>query len=411
MRVKTIIAIVLFLFAFPLLQTIGINSAFGGAVKNDWPNWRGPNGNGKSAETGWNPKALKDGPKIAWKTSIGWGYSNVAIKGKYLYAIGHQGKEDTVYCLNARNGKEIWRYSYPSDEDPQATPAVDGNTVYSMSKSGHLFCLNARNGKVLWDKDLAKEWHVDKPGYGFAGSPVIVGELLILNANTSGAAIDKKTGDVIWISEPNANRNRIVSYSTPVIYNYKGNQNALIFSAIGLFSVDIDTGQKLWVYEWNPADICIADPIVFDNKVFISTGYSDTGSALMDIKGNEPNPIWKNRNMRNEFSSSVLVYGYIYGSDGKSGDRNSSLTCLDVMTGDVMWKKELGMVSLIGVNDKLIILTEKGMLIIAEAISSKYSEISSGKVVDKKILGDGGPILFFQAERSTAVITRVIWFA
>ena len=102
-----------------------------------------------------------------------------------------------IFCLNAETGKEIWRQSFDELSDPQSTPAVDGNAVYVLSKKGILLCLNAKNGKLRWKKDLVSEYDVVKPFYGFAGSSLIEQDLLILTANTSGIALNKKTGNKV----------------------------------------------------------------------------------------------------------------------------------------------------------------------------------------------------------------------
>ena len=173
---------------------------YGIADDLDWPRWRGPNGDGISMETGWDPEALEGGPKIVWKTNVGLGYSNAVIKGKYLYTMGNEDGEDNIYCLNGETGKEVWRYSYPHryvvgyGGATQSTPIVEGMYVYALSIEGILLCLEAKNGKLRWKKDLVSEYDVVKPYFNFVGSPVIEGDLIILTANTSGIALDKKTG-------------------------------------------------------------------------------------------------------------------------------------------------------------------------------------------------------------------------
>jgi outer membrane protein assembly factor BamB len=115
----------------------------------DWPRWRGPNGDGISTETEWDPAALAKGPKILWKTDVGWGDSNVVIQGKYLYTMGTNFTNITLFCLNADSGKTIWQYSYRhSSGAPQSTPALDEDFIYSLDKEGRLCCFNARKGKL-----------------------------------------------------------------------------------------------------------------------------------------------------------------------------------------------------------------------------------------------------------------------
>jgi len=292
-----------------------------------WPRWRGPNGDGISMETGWDPKALEGGPKIVWKTNVGLGYSNAVIKGKYLYTMGNEDEEDIIYCLNSETGKEVWRYSYPHKffggygGATQSTPIVEGMYVYALSIEGILLCLEAKNGKLRWKKDLVSEYDVVKPYFDFGGSPVIEGDLIILTANTSGIALDKKTGEMVWGSDKPPEDFRLYAstgphYATPIIYDYEGKRYAVITSYLGIHSVDVETGKVLWLYKWEPfRNIHVSDPLIFDNKVFI-TQYNRGGSILLDIIRGEPNVLWENKNMSSDTSSPVLINGYIYGCEG-----------------------------------------------------------------------------------------------
>jgi outer membrane protein assembly factor BamB len=357
----------------------------------DWPRWRGPNGDGISMESGWNPEALEGGPKIVWKTNVGSGYSNVAIKGKYLYTMGNEDEEDIIYCLHSETGKEVWRYSYPHQYSggyggaTQSTPIVEGMYVYTLNIEGILLCLEAKNGKLQWKKDLVSEYDVVKPYFDFGGSPVIEGDLIILTANTSGIALNKKTGEMVWDSDKPPENLALYSstgphYATPVMYDYEGKQYAVITSYVGVHSVEVETGKVLWVYKWEPFNrIHVSDPLIFNNKVFIAQYYRG-GSVLLDIKGGAPEVLWENKNMSSDISSPVLINGYIYGCEGGPYQNKGLLRCLDVKTGEVMWEEDLESISitLMAADGKLIILEEDGTLRIAEAKPSSYREISSG---------------------------------
>jgi len=384
MKTRTLIC-VLVIFAF------GISAQFSIADDFDWPRWRGPNGDGISVETDWNPETLSDGLKVVWKTNVGIGYSNMAIKGKYLYTMGNNYKDDIVYCLNVENGEEDWQYSYRSAGSgygSHTTPTIDGKYVYTLSTEGHLYCFISKNGKVKWEKNIVTEYGAVRPNWGFSGSPVIVGDLVIITVNKSGMALDKKTGKKVWISEPGEKLEVNIpqtgsEYATPVIYEYKGMRSAAIFSSRGLYSVDVETGEQQWFYNWKPyMKVSVADPIIFDNKVFISCAYR-AACVLLDISQNEPKAIWKNHNMRNHYSTIVLIDGYMYGIDGYYSEAKL-LTCIDFKTGEKMWSENLNPVSLMAADDKLIILNEQGTLLIAEATPSTYKEISSGTIPDQK---------------------------
>ncbi|MHC4105315.1 MAG: PQQ-binding-like beta-propeller repeat protein, partial [Planctomycetota bacterium] len=306
-----------FLLFFCLIAPGPVSLVISRAEAADWPQWRGLNRDSISKETGWDPQALNK-PRIIWKAKVGIGFSSAAVKDQYLYTMGNENNIDTVYCLDANTGKEIWTYSYPCDlgehPGPRATPTVDDNLVFTLSREGHLYCFNAKNGKVRWKRNITKDFKVTPPGWGYAGSPVIDGDILLLNAGVSGIALNKKSGKKIWVS-----RQGTGGYATPVIYDWNEKRCAAIFGQKALHAVVVETGELLWSYPWRTDfDVNAADPVVEGNRVFISSGYG-TGSALLEMsKKGPPRLIWKNNILRSHFSSIIYLDGYLYGNDGQS---------------------------------------------------------------------------------------------
>jgi outer membrane protein assembly factor BamB len=163
-----------------------------------WPQWRGPNGDGVSTESGWNPTALNGGAKILWNVDVGPGFSNIAIKDNCLYALGYDAKANTLlfWCLDAATGNTIWKKSLNVPGQPESTPVVDGDRVYGLGWDGTLFCLQAANSRLVWQKNLVKDFNADDADYRWATSPVVEGDLILLNATASGLALNKLTGDL-----------------------------------------------------------------------------------------------------------------------------------------------------------------------------------------------------------------------
>jgi outer membrane protein assembly factor BamB len=348
-------------------------TAYAESGNTDWPRWRGPNGNGISTETDWNPASLTDRPNIVWRASVGYGFSSIAVKDKYLYTMGNPGKKDTVYCLDVTNGEVVWKFSYDcrlgEHPGPRATPTVDDGRVYTLSQEGHLFCLNAKNGKVVWKAHLVKDFGVRSPTWGFAGSPIVDGDLLVLNAGVSGIALDKKTGKKVWVSGPG-----IGGYAAPVPFNINGKRYAAIFGKTALYGVELETGKGLWFYPWKTSfDVNAADPLIAGNRIFISSNYR-SGCAMLEINDNKPHVLWKNDKFNSHFSSFIFINGYIYGNDGAAFSDRGVFRCLEADSGKEMWAANLGFGSLICVDDKLIILNSTGDLIIAEATPEAYME-------------------------------------
>jgi outer membrane protein assembly factor BamB len=306
---------------------------------------------------------------------VGLGYSGVAVAGDRLYTMGNVRGQDIVTCLNTRTGGEIWSHAYPARSmqypGPRATPTIDGDTVYTLSSDGQLLCLSADRGAVLWRRDIAADFGARPPNWGFAGSLVVEGDLLLLNAGPAGMALYKQSGKLAWSSGAGTG-----GYATPVLYTRNGKRCAAIFGRRAVYGVEVRTGREIWSYPWVTGnDVNAADPLVFDDRVFISSNYG-AGSALIDFSGRKPRLLWKNSTMNSHFSSFVLIDGYIYGNDGFAGRRSGVFRCLDAETGREMWSESLGFGSLIAADGKLILLTEYGTLHIAEADPSRYREIS-----------------------------------
>ena len=388
MKTKTLVC-VLVIFVF------GISIQYAIADDFDWPRWRGPNGDGISMETDWDPAALAGGPKILWKVDVGTGYSNVAIKDNRLYTMGLKSREWVVFCLNAKTGKKIWQYPFEDIRDPQSTPTIDEKSVYVLSTEGILMCLKVKNGKRRWVKDLVNEYAARVPFYGFAGSPVVAGELVVLTANSTGMALNKYTGELVWSSAPPPKErypddSTGIDYSTPVVFARGDKQYAIVSGYNGVSSVDVETGEQLWLYDWgkHPASIGnqVADPLLFEEKLFIVEYHSlHPGSFLLDIGGNDiPKLMWVNRESCSNNGSPVAIDGYIHVcQDGIQGGLGS-LRCLNAKNGEILWEEALEgkPITLLASEGKLIILDSQGRLFIAEASPYGYKEISSCDVLE-----------------------------
>jgi outer membrane protein assembly factor BamB len=304
------------------------------------------------------------------------GYSNVVIQDGRLYTMGTDG----IRCLDAETGREMWLYSFSADADPHATPTVDRESVYALSVTGDLLCLAKKIGKLTWQKHLIKDFGAEEIPMGFSGSPVIAGELVVLNVNTAGIALNKRNGDLVWTSTPHTDEaNKYGYHATPVLLDGAGEQRALLYSSNGLSLVEVGTGKRLWYYKHVTPGAHAADPVVCGQRVFISSGWRGATGVLIDMAEREPETVWEETTMRNEFSTSIYIDGHLYGSDGDHATW-APLRCVDVKDGAVKWSKNMKMASLTAADGKLIVLEEQGVLHVAEATSSSYVEISSAEI-------------------------------
>ena len=361
-----------------LAGVLALTVSWGRAGGEDWPQWRGPNRDGTTQESAWRATALADGPKVVWRKDVGVGYSAVSIKGKFLYTMGNVGNRDIVYGLDVATGAELWQHSYEcgtgSYAGPRATPVVDGGLVYTLSRDGHVFCLDATTGAVRWQKHLRTDLKVGLPTWGLAASPWVEGDRVLLNAGVHGIALNKLTGATVWSSAPGTG-----GYAAPVVYRQGGKSCVAVFGAQAIYGVALKTGQQLWSYTWvTKHNVNAADPIVRDGKVFITSGYQK-GCVLLDISGDAPQVVWQNNAMQSHFSSVVYLAGYLYGIDGNTG--GGALRCLDFKTGAEAWSQNLGFGSLIAAGGKLVVLNERGVLIIADAVPTGFREHSRAQVL------------------------------
>jgi outer membrane protein assembly factor BamB len=342
----------------------------------DWPQWRGPQRNGISTETGWKTNWSGGRPRQVWSAQIGEGYSGVAVSAGKAYTLGHAGGKDTVFCLNAATGKVLWFYSYPCStgdySGPRATPIVDGGKVYTLSREAQAFCFDAASGKVIWANDMRRTAGAQTPTWGFAGSPLIEGDKVIYNVNQAGVALSKASGKILWRSAPST-----PGYASPVAYNLGKERLAVIFAAKGAVGVRVSDGRQVWSYPWETSyDVNAADPIFAGSDVFLSSNYGK-GCVLIHTHTPRPQVIWQNRSMKNHFNASVLYNGAFYGND------ENTLRCLDLRTGAERWSvRGMDKGGLIIADGKIIALTGRGELVVAQATPARYNELARVKILD-----------------------------
>jgi outer membrane protein assembly factor BamB len=354
-----------------------------------WPRWRGAKGDGVSKETGWNPLALQGGAKVLWTADVGFGYSNIAIAGNRLYATGQDKKTNALdfSCFDATTGELIWQRTFPTVRPPESTPVVDGDQVYGIAIDDKLFCLRSADGKIVWQKDMIRDFHMMSGGYGWANSPVVVGDLIILNAGKAGMALNRTDGSLAWDSS--AGLLTICTYASVVPFDIAGTKCALIFGPKTLSAVEVSTGKERWsspvtfTYDTN----VVTDPIIYGDEAYYATV---DHSVALQIVGDKPRELWRAEKLRGALATPVLVNGDLFGSDWPTSLGNWEwaaflrldwpFQCLDWKTGAVMWEKSMKYVSLMAAGGKLIMLEANGTLHVAEATPREYRELSSADV-------------------------------
>ena len=368
----------LIILASVLLIQQAVTAAEFGA---DWPCWRGPERNGVSRETGWACQWNTNSLPVLWRASVGKGFSSCAVSGGRVYTMGNTDGIDTVFSIDAVTGKMLWRFSYACELQPLSyeggpgsTPAVDEGRVYTFSKDGHLFCLDAQSGRVVWQKKFERwpllegDW---KNNWRYAGSPRIVGDRLYMSLGQAGAAFNKKDGTVLWQSPAGH-----PGYSSPVLFLSDGKQSLAFFSGHAVIGVEAETGKRLWEIPWQTEwDFNAADPVIHAGKLFVSSG-NNAGCALYDITINPPRELWRNKNLKTPMNSSVLWKGNLYGFN------DVNLTCVAWATGEKKWSEpSIRRGSLILADSKLLLLSEKGELVVAEATAEAYRPLAQVQIL------------------------------
>ena len=352
----------------------------------DWPNWRGPNHNGVTTESKWTDQWPASGPNIAWKASVGTGFSGFCVAEGKAYTAGNAENKDTLFCFDAASGKLLWKYSYRAqlgDEyfegGPSATAAMQDGRVYFNSRWGDVFCFDAATGKVIWQTNVPKETGCRTPEWGFGGSPLLFKNTVVLNMCDAGVALDKTTGKIVWKSGK-----KEAAYSTPLPVEFQGQWLGLFANYDSYLAVNLETGKELWHVRWmTQGGINVADPIVSGDKFMISSGYLK-GSELLQMTDGDPKMIWKNREVGTHISPGVLVGHYVY-MDSRQASETGPLVCLDFDTGTVKWQyPKVGVGGLIVADGKLIAMTEHGQLLIGPASPDGFKPTAHAQVLDGK---------------------------
>jgi outer membrane protein assembly factor BamB len=348
----------------------------------DWPQFRGPRRDGVSAETRLVKQWPAAGPRVLWRVPLGTGYSHLAVTGGRIYTLYTSGNDDMVASFEAATGKRLWatrldaRYVNDQGNGPRSTPTVDGGMVYALSAQGRLLAVDAASGRKVWDHDLVKEFDAHAPTWGMASSPLVEGNLVMVATGGSrgraAMAFNKRDGKVAWGA-----LDERPGYAAPIAFTAAGVRQVVFFTGSSLAAVAPADGRVLWRVPWETSyDVNAATPVfVAPDKVLVSSGY-DTGATLFRLRAAEgrivPEQVWKSRVLKNQFSSSLLAGDSLFGFD------NGTFKCLDVRTGEEKWKQRgLGHGSLILADGHLLVLSESGKLVLADATPAGYVERGS----------------------------------
>ena len=325
------------------------------AAEPNWPQWRGPNRDGISTESGLLKSWPEGGPKLEWSNKgLGSGFASVAIHEGQIFTMGNRKDGQFLIALSLADGSEQWatKVSGAENNGSRSTPTVDGNLVFTLSSSGDLICCETKSGKEVWKKNFARDFGGKMmSGWGYCESPLVDGEHLICTPGSNSAAmaaLNKLTGDVVWKCEtPNLGRSGKdgAGYSSIVISEACGIRQYVQLLGRGVIGVSAADGKFLWNYNRIANGTAnIPTPIIRDEFVFCSTGYQ-TGAALLklvkDGSGVKAEEVYfhNGNTLQNHHGGMLLVGDYLYGGHGHN---NGLPVCVKFSTGEIMWGPERG---------------------------------------------------------------------
>jgi outer membrane protein assembly factor BamB len=321
-----------------------------------WPQFRGPERNAVSSDTGLLTEWPENGPPLVWQAhGAGRGYASVAIVGDKLYTMGDglsiaDDEDEYVVCFRVSDGTLVWKSRLgaawtsgrPDWQSSRSTPTVDGDLLYILTPHGDLVCLESATGAPRWRKQLAKDFGGKKgDSWGYSESVLIDGDRLVCTPGGETAtmvALDKKTGNEIWRAVwPN---DRGAGHASAVISEVAGARVYVNTTAGGALGVRAEDGRLLWTYEIDRTTAVIPTPIIRGDLVFFTAGYRRGGALLRQIPGNDGQVTIEtvyplNTDLANKHGGVVLVGDHLYGDSDDQGIP----FCANLMTGEILWKE------------------------------------------------------------------------
>jgi outer membrane protein assembly factor BamB len=355
----------------------------------NWPGFRGPGRDstipGVRIKTDWSTSP----PVELWRRQIGPGWSSFSVRGDLIYTQEQRGEDEFVTCYNATTGNPVWAHrdiarfwESNAGAGPRATPTLHNGRVYTFGATGIVNALDASNGAVLWSRNAVSDTGVKVPGWGFASSPLVVGDIVIVAAAGKLVAYDLATGAPRWLGPDGGD-----GYSSPQLATIDGVAQILLMSAVGATSVAPADGKLLWKYAWR-SDTRIMQPVVTaDGGLLITAGDAMGGVGMRRIAvahgpaGWTAEERWTSAGLKPSFNDSVVHNGYVFGFDG------AILACIDVKDGTRKWKGGRygqGQLVLLSDQDLLLVISEEGELALVKATPDQFTEVARFPALEGK---------------------------
>ena len=377
---RTILSLLIILFGLS-----GLHAA-------DWPQFRGPNRSGISAETELLTSWPESGPNMLWSTDmLGAGWSSAAIANGAIYVTGESEDQETLFAFDLE-GTLLWKITYGakwyrSHPNARTTPTIDNDRIYVNSGQGNLVCFNRADGSILWQVQTVEQFDGDYHRWGIAESPLIIGDKVIATPggkNASVVALNKMTGETVWVTEELSEKG---NYCSPMHVNRGGTSLIITMLEEHVVGINAENGDVLWQdaysdYQKDPKDINPVTPVYHDGYFYTTSGY-DCGGAMYKLSadGTSIERMWTDETLDNHHGHVVKVGEYLYGSNWIN-NREGNWVCLDWNTGEVKYEtKWYTKGSIITANGYLYCYEEQaGHVALVEADPEEFEVISEFQV-------------------------------
>ena len=379
-----------------ILSTVCCSSLFA----DDWPQWGGSQGDIVWRETGIVDKLPTDGllPRV-WSVPVAEGYSGPAVADGKVFLTDRMAdaRTERILCFDADTGKELWNVEYPSrytvsyPAGPRATPVIDGDRLYTIGAVGQMYCLNTATGAEVWKTNFQTDFGTQLPTWGMAAAPLLDGDRLItLVGGSDGAlvvAFDKMTGKELWRSLDDP----AIGYAPPVIYEFGGRRQLIIWHPTAVSALDPETGTVLWEVPWKiNAGLSIPMPRKIGDHLFLTAFYN--GPVMLKVGSTSAEIAWKgnsNSEQKTDGLHSIMPTPWVTDSNIFGICSYGQLRCLNTKTGERVWETLDATGSgrwwnafIIPHEDRFFIHNEQGDLIIANLTTDGYEELSRAKLVE-----------------------------
>lgn len=357
-------------------------------VPAEWPGFRGPLRDGVVRNVRINTDWSSAAPTEMWRRPVGPGWSSFAVRGDLVYTQEQRGEEELVTCYRLSTGAPVWRHRDPvrfyesnGGAGPRGTPTIHGDRVYAFGATGILKALDAHTGKKIWLTNVGIDLNRAVPFWGFASSPLVVGDTVIIAAAGTLAGYDPATGILKWKGPSYGG-----SYSSPHLVTLDGVQQVVLLGGPGAISVLPADGTVLWEYKWEPGPM-VQPAITEDGDILVNNVTATGGVATRRLRVRQAEGVWNfeerwtSTGLKPNFNDFVLHKGYAYGFD------NNILASINLETGQRGWKGGRygnGQLVLLAEQDLLLVTSEDGELALVSATPDKYTEVAKMRIFEGK---------------------------